>query len=276
MLLILIIFSLAFKAHASDISLHGTTTAVYGEEASFTCKLAEPAGVVQVTWQRGLKPESLENLATYNRRFGQKVNEPFEGKVSFGESSLNSSSIILRNVTWEDENCYVCSFNAYPDGSKRKQICLKVEGILKMHKKRVPTSNPAMKGRQEVLSCSATGKPAPTITWDIPSNISSKDLQQTAAVSNSDRTFTSSSSITVEVPADWRGHVDCVLNKGMTGERREEFPFSSLQEEKVEGSWSLNTLIIATLAIVICIIVVAAAVIHKRRLMRRPIEFTAV
>ncbi|MEQ2167314.1 hypothetical protein GOODEAATRI_002873 [Goodea atripinnis] len=198
-------------------------------------KRASPVSLLnqQVTWQRGLKPESLENLATYNRRFGQKVNDPFEGKVSFRESSLNSSSIILRNVTWEDENCYVCSFNAYPDGSKRKQICLKVEGILKMHKNRVPTSNPAMKGRQEVLSCSATGKPAPTITWDIPSNISSKDLQQTAVVSNSDRTFTSSSSITVE----------CC--------------FSS-------ESWSLNTLIIATLAIIICIIVVAAVVIHKR------------
>lgn len=94
-----------------------------------TC-LFFPAGVLQVTWQRGLKPESLENMATYNKPGGKQVNEPFKGKVSFTEASLSSSSIILRNVTWEDENCYVCSFNAYPDGSKRKQMCLKVEGEL--------------------------------------------------------------------------------------------------------------------------------------------------
>lgn len=87
-------------------------------------------GVLQVTWQRGLKPESLENLATYSNRFGKQVNEPFNEKVSFRESSLNTSSIILKNITWEDENCYVCSFNAYPDGSKRKQMCLTVTGEL--------------------------------------------------------------------------------------------------------------------------------------------------
>lgn len=154
-----------FPAHASDIDLHGTTTVAYGGDANFNCMLANPtgkshiwsvswqlainkqpwlfqrlpvtywpfvfpAGVLQVTWQRGLRPESLENMATYNKPVGEQINEPFKGKVILNNSSLSSSSITLKNVTWADENCYVCSFNVYPDGSKRKQICLKVEGEL--------------------------------------------------------------------------------------------------------------------------------------------------
>lgn len=101
-----------------------------------------PTGVLQVTWQRHFKDESVENLATYNKRFGQQVNEPYQGKVFFAEASLSSTSIILKNVTWEDDSCYICSFNVYPDGSKRKQTCLTVQGkfskgILEMRSKQI-------------------------------------------------------------------------------------------------------------------------------------------
>lgn len=87
-----------------------------------------PAGVQQVTWQRLFQNNSLQNLATYSKRFGHQVNEPFSGKVLFTEESLNSTSITLKYVTWEDESCYICAFNVYPDGSKRKQMCLTVKG----------------------------------------------------------------------------------------------------------------------------------------------------
>lgn len=85
-------------------------------------------GVLQVTWQRLAKDEHVENLATYSKRFGQQVNEPYQGKMVFTEASLSSTVIKVKNVTWADESCYICSFNAYPDGSKRRQSCLKVKG----------------------------------------------------------------------------------------------------------------------------------------------------
>uniref|UniRef100_A0A665WCI0 Immunoglobulin V-set domain-containing protein n=1 Tax=Echeneis naucrates TaxID=173247 RepID=A0A665WCI0_ECHNA len=66
-------------------------------------------------------------MATYSKRFGQQVNEPYLGKVIFTEASLNSTSISLRDVSWQDESCYICSFNAFPDGSKRRETCLTVE-----------------------------------------------------------------------------------------------------------------------------------------------------
>lgn len=90
--------------------------------------LAFPAGVLQVTWHRPSTDERIENLATFSKHFGEQVNEPYKGKVTFKERSLNSSAILLRNITWEDEGCYICAFNVYPDGSKRKQMCLTVQG----------------------------------------------------------------------------------------------------------------------------------------------------
>uniref|UniRef100_A0A3Q1GIL7 Ig-like domain-containing protein n=1 Tax=Acanthochromis polyacanthus TaxID=80966 RepID=A0A3Q1GIL7_9TELE len=152
--------------------------------------------VLQVTWQRLYADESIENLATYSKRFGEQVNDPYRRKVIFTEASLSSTSITLKNVTWEDESCYICSFNVYPDGSKRRQICLKVQGI--------STED----GRTVVFSCSATGKPAPTIRWDYSSGASSIHQPHTDVVSNSDQTFTSSSSVTLKLQPDWNGHVD--------------------------------------------------------------------
>lgn len=70
----------------------------------------------------------MENLATYSERFGQQVNEPYRGKVSFAEASLGSTSIALKNLTWADDGCYTCSFNVYPDGSRKKRACLTVRG----------------------------------------------------------------------------------------------------------------------------------------------------
>lgn len=85
-------------------------------------------GVAQVTWQKLTKNNAVQNLATYSKRFGEQVNGPFQGKISFRKATLSLSSITLKNVTWEDDSCYICSFNVFPDGSKRKQVCLEVQG----------------------------------------------------------------------------------------------------------------------------------------------------
>lgn len=78
-----------------------------------------------------------------------------------------------------------------------------------------------------VFSCSATGKPAPTIQWIVSSPATSSEEAQTITIKNSDNTFTSSRNITLKVSADWSGHVDCLVNEGKRGERKERIPFSS-------------------------------------------------
>uniref|UniRef100_A0A8D3ASU2 Ig-like domain-containing protein n=1 Tax=Scophthalmus maximus TaxID=52904 RepID=A0A8D3ASU2_SCOMX len=212
-------------------------------------------GVLQVTWQRLFKDDPIENLATYSKRFGEQVNLPFRGKVALTQASLNSTSITLRNVSWQDESCYICSFNVYPDGSSRKQTCLSV--------------GPEGEHVEVVFGCSATGKPAPTIEWDISPGASHLDQTETTTASNSDHTFTSSHNVTLQVPADWSGHVDCLLNRGQTGEKQKRIPFSlsaGRPKAKDEGGlYRFGIALVISAVIFIACMAVAAAMLRSRR-----------
>nr|XP_046238697.1 OX-2 membrane glycoprotein-like [Scatophagus argus] len=270
MLRVLILLSgLLFKASPSQITGHGDVSADYGGDAHYRCAAHNLTGVLQVTWQRHFKDDSIENLVTYSKRFGQQINEPYQGKVIFTEASLSSTAITLKNVTWEDDSCYICSFNVYPDGSKRKQTCLTVQGISEVETGVQPASSEGENTEKLVFSCSATGKPTPTIKWVLSTDVSLLSQTQTTAAENSDHTFTSSSNITVQVQPGWTGHVVCQLNSGTRGERQEEIHYAPSLDKpnKEEEGKSLSSI---GLALVICAvfliscIAVAAAVKRKR------------
>ncbi|KAJ8351512.1 hypothetical protein SKAU_G00229880 [Synaphobranchus kaupii] len=127
--LIFVLNCLLTPGLSAKVTAKGTSTAAFGQEASFSCSLSEPDGASQVTWQRLLKDNTVENLATFSKRFGAKVMDPHVSRIHFTEASLNSTSITIKNVTPADDACYICSFNVYPSGSIRKQTCLMVQGI---------------------------------------------------------------------------------------------------------------------------------------------------
>uniref|UniRef100_A0A8C5EVG0 Immunoglobulin V-set domain-containing protein n=1 Tax=Gouania willdenowi TaxID=441366 RepID=A0A8C5EVG0_GOUWI len=97
--------------------------------ARWTTPQVEQHCVHQVTWRRLDEDKSLQNVASYSERFGQQISEPYVNKVVFTEASLSSASIALRNITWQDESCYVCSFDVFPHGSTGNRTCLTVRGI---------------------------------------------------------------------------------------------------------------------------------------------------
>ncbi|KAM6892982.1 nectin-3-like [Lycodopsis pacificus] len=267
MLLILILTALLFKASTSQITGYGNKTADYGGDAHYSCSVADATGVLQVTWQKLSNEEVIENLATYSKRFGQQVNDPYRGKVIFTEASLSSTSITLRNVTWGDESCYICSFNVYPDGSKRKQTCLTVQGISKVRTAVQPNSGREDEDVEVVFSCSATGKPAPTIHWNFSPGATRSDQPLTSTETNADHTFTSSRNVTLQVPAGWTGHVDCLLNRGAAGQRRETIPLSlpaRKKEEEGRGRSSVGIALVITATAVLLILLVAAAMTRRR------------
>uniref|UniRef100_A0A4W5RLA5 Ig-like domain-containing protein n=1 Tax=Hucho hucho TaxID=62062 RepID=A0A4W5RLA5_9TELE len=141
----------------------GDTRVDFNADASYTCTHADPTGVLQVTWQRLFKDDSVENLATYSKRFGAQIIDPHRGKVVFTEASLNSTSITVKNVTWADEACYICSFNVYPSGSIRKQTCLTVQVLPKGETQQVVT---ATLGEDAVLNCELMKpKDVRQVTW---------------------------------------------------------------------------------------------------------------
>ncbi|XP_070787058.1 OX-2 membrane glycoprotein-like [Enoplosus armatus] len=259
------------SASTSRVSGYGNTTADYGGDAHYSCAVADATGVLQVTWQRLFKDESIENLATYSKRFGLQVNEPYRGKVIFTEASLSSSSITLTNVTWEDESCYICSFNVYPGGSKRKQTCLTVQGISEVKTDVQATTRAHEEENVEVVfGCSATGKPAPTIKWTSSHDATRLEPPKTITATNSDHTFTSSSNITLQVPPGWNGHMDCLLNNGVAGQRQERIPFSlqdehGKKEEKVKGL-SSSGIALVIIAVVFTFCVLVAVAMKRKRL----------
>ena len=109
------------------IETQQTVMAAVGEEALLNCQLMEHKDVVLVSWQKVL-PEGEKNLASYTKYFGQKVNPAFRDKVEFKYAGLQNSSIVIKNVTEEDEGCYHCVFNTYPDGALIARTCLQLYG----------------------------------------------------------------------------------------------------------------------------------------------------
>ncbi|XP_071388446.1 OX-2 membrane glycoprotein-like, partial [Centroberyx affinis] len=160
-----------------------TVMAKMGQDARFNCELTQSKEVHQVTWQRVL-PEREENIGTYNNRSGPRVNSDFKGKVKFEDAGLQNCSIVIRRVTTQDEGCYRCLFNTYPEGALAGNTCLKVyehEPTLL-----ITTSN---SGRS-LVSCSATGRPAPTVTLMVPGRDFSSSNYSTASVTNANGTVT--------------------------------------------------------------------------------------
>ncbi|CAK6970730.1 OX-2 membrane glycoprotein-like [Scomber scombrus] len=151
------------KGLTAVIQTQQTVVAKAGEDVLLSCRLMQTKDVLQVTWQK-LLPEGKKNCATYSDHFGETVNPGFQGKVEFKDAGLQNCSIVIRKAMEKDEACYYCLFNTFPDGSLTGKTCLRLyelhEPILQIRE-----SNST---EETVVSCSATGRPAPTVTLNVP------------------------------------------------------------------------------------------------------------
>uniref|UniRef100_A0A674B8Y4 OX-2 membrane glycoprotein-like n=1 Tax=Salmo trutta TaxID=8032 RepID=A0A674B8Y4_SALTR len=259
----LILLCLLSEAVSVNVVARGDTRVDFNADASYTCTHADSTGVLQVTWQRLFKDDSVENLATYSKRFGAQIIDPHRGKVVFTEASLNSTSITVKNVTWADEACYICSFNVYPSGSRRKQTCLTVQGVSEVRAtmQKVPSTE-SKADMEVVVSCSATGKPAPWIQWNISAAAPIKTPNNWTVI-NKDQTVTAISNITLQLLPGSGGYVDCIVNNGMRTQRHERVLLPILpgereveEDDKRTSPWAVAIpvfLIISLLVIFGCV-----------------------
>uniref|UniRef100_A0A8C7KBQ6 Nectin-4-like n=1 Tax=Oncorhynchus kisutch TaxID=8019 RepID=A0A8C7KBQ6_ONCKI len=134
-------------------------TATLGEDAVLNCELMKAKDVRQVTWQK-VTAEANENVATYSKQ-GPDVNLPFQRNVEFEDEGLQNCSIIIRGVSRGDESCYKCLFNTFPDGPISGTTCLQINELYGPSLLITQTNN-----SHTTLSCSATGRPVPTVTWE--------------------------------------------------------------------------------------------------------------
>ncbi|KAM4538048.1 uncharacterized protein V3H82_023825 [Fundulus diaphanus] len=158
---------------------------VVKEDAPLSCLLLETKNVRQVTWQKVLG-YTERNIGSYSEDSGQTVNSDFKDKVQFTEAGLQKTSIVIRSVTEQDEGCYLCRFIIEPDGAQTAGTCLKVYELHGPVLDVSRSSSPA----GSVVSCSATGRPAPTVTLTAPQQNLSLSLYNTTRVSNSNGTVT--------------------------------------------------------------------------------------
>ncbi|XP_014802626.1 PREDICTED: uncharacterized protein LOC106890991 [Calidris pugnax] len=147
-----------------------------GGNVTFSCRSVTREDVLQVTWQKEVDGAE-DNIATYSTMNGQKIAKGYIGHVSFARSELQASAISLHGVTLQDEGCYKCIFNTFPSGAVTGRMCLNVYAISnpKVEAKLIPSPDKAKDSQNVVrMSCSATGKPAPKITWHLPSILQQK------------------------------------------------------------------------------------------------------
>ncbi|XP_042083934.1 OX-2 membrane glycoprotein-like, partial [Haplochromis burtoni] len=182
---LLFVYGVLPAALTAVIQTQQTVLAAVGEDAELSCQLLETKDILQVAWQKSSNDVET-NVATYNKYYGQRVNDGFKEKVVFKYTGLQNCSIVIRNVTEQDEGCYHCLFNTYPEGSLTGKPCLRV---YELHEPVVDVRE-SNSTEEWVVSCSATGRPAPTVTLSVSQQDLSFSQYNTVSVSNTNATFT--------------------------------------------------------------------------------------
>ncbi|XP_049426744.1 OX-2 membrane glycoprotein-like isoform X2 [Epinephelus fuscoguttatus] len=256
-LLLLCVLAVFHKGLAAVIETQQTVMAAVGEEALLNCQLMQPKDVVQVTWQKIL-PDKEQNVATYTKYFGEKVNPDFRDKVEFKYAGLQNSSIVIRRVTEEDEGCYHCLFNSYPDGALTGSTCLQLyelhEPVLHVRESNSP--------EEAVVSCSATGRPAPTVTLTVPH-------YNSTSVTNTNATVTVTATAVLPRLHGNSTQVGCAV-RVLSGPQIEVFTMipevtlssaDGVDEESGSDNSDHNVTLITVLVVVSCVCVAAAVII---------------
>ncbi|XP_018546130.1 OX-2 membrane glycoprotein isoform X2 [Lates calcarifer] len=200
----LFVLGVFLKGLTALIQTQQTVVAAVGEEAHLTCQLTQSKDVVQVTWQKTVQDGEI-NFATYNKIFGPKVNPNFTDRVEIKDGELQNSSIVIRELMEQDEGCYLCLFNCYPDGALTGRTCLQ---LYELHEPilHVRESDSA---EESVVSCSATGRPAPTVTLTVTQLHLSH--HNTVRVNNTNGTVTVTTTAELARSRDNSAQVGCAV-----------------------------------------------------------------
>ncbi|XP_062417437.1 OX-2 membrane glycoprotein-like isoform X2 [Pungitius pungitius] len=245
-------FGVFHKGQTSLIQCQHEVLDALGDNTYLSCRLMQSKDVVQVTWQKMI-PGGTADVVSYNKHFGQKVNTVFRGRVEFKSDGLQNSSIVIRNVTDQDEGCYRCMFNIYPDGAFTGITCLQ---LYELHEPFLHVRE-SLSAEELVVSCSATGRPAPTVTLTVPHHNST-------SVTNTNGTVTVTTTAVLSRLHDNSHWVGCAA-RVLSGRQIDVY------EMIPEVTLSLPDdvpLIIGLVVIVICVAAAAVFALYLKRKLR--------
>ncbi|KAM9035619.1 OX-2 membrane glycoprotein-like isoform 2-T2 [Sarcophilus harrisii] len=165
LLLSFLLFFLRTEGQVSDsgfvMKSKSADIALLGNNVTLMCNLTIPANVLQITWQK-LQGTIPENIGTYSSQHGGKILPPYNERIQCSSTELTSSSMTIYNVTLKDAACYKCLFNVFPNSIYGGKMCFSVQDVPELRIELHP--HPTIEGILIVI-CSATGKPAPHITF---------------------------------------------------------------------------------------------------------------
>ncbi|XP_039462503.1 OX-2 membrane glycoprotein-like isoform X1 [Oreochromis aureus] len=257
---------------AAVIQTQQTVLAAVGEDAEFSCQLLETKVVLQVTWQK-ISAGGETNVATYNKYFGQRVNDGFNDKVEFKYTGLQNCSIVIRNVTEQDEGCYRCLFNTYPEGAFIGRTCLQIS---ELHEPVVDVRE-SNSTEEWVVSCSATGRPAPTVTLSVSQQDLNFSQYNTVSVSNTNATFTVTTTAVLSGSRKHSTQVGCAA-RVLSAPHREvmvtipevqQTPDDDVDDGNYEDDYTWIIVSATVAGLMVSVLVVVIAVNKKMRTGRR-------
>ncbi|KAM5179754.1 OX-2 membrane glycoprotein-like isoform 2-T2 [Mantella aurantiaca] len=154
-LLIVLLEVAAAFASAPRVICTKSSPAVLGADVTLTCEFHSHLEVLQVTWQKR-KGRDTQNMVTYSETYGSNIAKPFEKHITVLNASSTISSIRISRLEKEDEACYNCLFNVYPNGAYTGEVHL---NDLERQ------SKPAEDADVFFTQCSASGTKEFIITW---------------------------------------------------------------------------------------------------------------
>ncbi|XP_056226583.1 OX-2 membrane glycoprotein-like [Seriola aureovittata] len=254
------VLTLLSEGLTAVIQTQQTVVAAVGEDARLSCQLMQHKEVLQVTWQKVL-PEGEKNLATYSKQFGPRVTPDFREKVEIKDAGLKNCSIVIREVMEQDEGCYLCLFNTFPDGALAATTCLQ---LYELHEPilHVRESNST---QESLVSCSATGRPAPTLTLNVTQPHLHFSRYNTVSVHSSDGTVTVTTTAVLSGFRDNSAQVGCAV-RVLSGHKE---VFMMIPEVKHADDFTLSLVLtcvgVATVIIIFLIIIISILLKHKCR-----------
>ncbi|XP_018104200.2 OX-2 membrane glycoprotein [Xenopus laevis] len=240
------------------------STAPVGGSVTMQCRLnlnsAKP-DVLQVTWSKQ-SGEFAGTIATSSRSHGQRFLGPYsQREVRFSEETQDLSAITISSVTPGDRGCFQCIFNVYPLGASMGSVCLDItETRISDPKLDVNSS-----AEYHVISCSATGKPAPTITWNLTET--PKKNPQNYSIIHPDQTVTVISNFTLATLRRMeRINITCFVHHSALGS---DIVLSKAIEDSDNHSFGKEntfTTNVAVLVIVVIIVTISLVfiIVHQR------------
>lgn len=230
-----------------------------GDDVCLTCPLTHSKDVLQVMWQKILPKEEV-TVATCHSVV-HKLNPVYSGKIELRETGLRNCSIVVRNVTRQDEGCYVCLLIGSSD------VAFTFKTFLQMYELHGPILNVINSNSTGdlVVSCSATGRPAPSVTLETQQNIWTHN--ETVIVTNTNGTVTVS---TTAVLAGFHRNevkVGCSVRSPFVSERQEFKTISGMESEPkaTDHSFTIMVLCIALVCSLVCGCAIVTAVLVFRK-----------